>query len=158
MDSALNLKDFLILRALVVVAVSLLIAALGNCLRPSPLAWDWRPPPPSAPVLEDFQELQAAMARPETIVVDARADLFYEMGHLPGAVNLPQEDSDEAAVAAWRQSLPPGADLIVYCSDAHCPMAAQLSERLMALGLRPTIFKPGFDAWEERGLPVEGLQ
>lgn|GEM_PF-2497978 len=160
MEFSTSRKDFreLAFRALIITAVSLVFAGLCNSLRPTPLAWDWRPPPPLAPVMEDFEELQAALAQPETVLVDARADLFYEMGHLPGAVNLSQEDSDDSAVAAWRQKLPPGANIIVYCSDAHCPMAAQLSERLMALGLSPTIFKPGFDAWEERGLPVEGIE
>lgn len=159
MEFSLDRKDFfdLFIRAGLIAVVSLAAACLCNGLRPAPLAWDWRPPVPLAPVMEDFQELQAAMARPETILVDARADLFYEMGHLPGAVNLPLEDIDSAALAAWRSELPPEADIIVYCSDSLCPMAAQLSEQMMALGLSPSIFKPGFDAWEERGLPVEAL-
>lgn len=158
-EISINRKDLtdMVIRALIVAVVSLAAAGLCNGLRPEPLAWDWRPPAPLAPVMEDFQELQAALARPETVLVDARADLFYEMGHLPGAVNLPLDDTDSAALAAWRSELPPGADIIVYCSDAHCPMAAQLSEQMMALGLSPRIFKPGFDAWEERGLPVETL-
>lgn len=160
MKFSLNWKDFrdLLIRTVIIAAVSLMVAGLYNGLRPEPLAWDWQPPAPLAPIMEDFQELQAAMARPETILVDARADLFYEMGHLPGAVNLPLEDIDSAALAAWRNELPPEANIIVYCSDSLCPMAAQLSEQMLALGLSPSIFKPGFDAWEERGLAVEGLQ
>lgn len=160
MEFSLNRKDFrdLLIRAALIAVVSLVVAGLCNGLRPEPLAWDWRPSLPLAPIMEDFQELQAALARPETILVDARADLFYEMGHLPGAVNLPLEDIDSATLAAWRSELTPEANIIVYCSDSLCPMAAQLAEQMMALGLRPSIFKPGFDAWEERGLPVEGLQ
>lgn len=160
MKFSLNRKDLrdLLVRAILIAAVSLTAAGMCNGLRPEPLAWDWRPPAPLALVIEDFQELQAAMARPETILVDARADLFYEMSHLPGAVNLPLEDIDSATLTAWRNGLPPEANIIVYCSDSLCPMAAQLSEQMLALGLSPSIFKPGFDAWEERGLPVEGLQ
>lgn len=107
--------------------------------------------------MDDSRLLQDALSRPETVLVDARADFFYEMGHIPGAVSLPLDDHNSESLAAWKRTLPPGAAIIVYCSDSLCPMAAQLAEKMMALGLAPKIFMPGFDAWEEMGLPVESL-
>lgn len=160
MNVAVARRDFLDLvrRAVLIAVVAAAAAGLFNGLRPTPLAWDWRPSPPLAPVFSDFQELQELMARPETVLVDARADLFYEMGHLPGAVSRPLEEADPAALTAWAKSLPPGAAIIVYCSDELCSMAAELAEKMMALGLAPRIFGPGYDAWEELGLPVESLE
>jgi len=107
--------------------------------------------------LEDFQLLKDALSRPETVLVDVRADFFYEMGHIPGAISMPLDDHNSESLAAWKRTLSPGATIIVYCSDSLCPMAAQVSEKLMAIGLTPKIFNPGFDAWEEMGLPVESL-
>lgn len=147
----------MVFRALLIVLAAIAAAGLFNGLRPMPMPWVWRPPPPLAPVLDDTQLLQDALSRPETVLVDARADFFYEMGHIPGAINMPLDDHNSESLAAWKRTLPPGATIIVYCSDSLCPMAAQLAEKMMALGLAPKIFKPGFDAWEEMGLPVESF-
>jgi len=141
-------------RALTIAAFSLATAWAVNYLRPAPLAWDWQPPPPAAETINDFEVLQAALTRPETVLVDARAAFFYQMGHLPGAVSLPVEETETAELETWRAALPSGVEIIIYCSDFLCPMADQLARKMMPLGLKPIVFSPGYDAWEEMGLPV----
>jgi rhodanese-related sulfurtransferase len=142
-------------KVLVITLMSGLTAWAFNYFRPSPLGWSWLPPPPSAPLTDDFEALKVALQRPETVLVDARPGLFYKMGHLPGAVSLPVDETDEAALSAWRAGQNPKSVIIVYCTDDLCHMADQLSKRLTALGLFPTIFSPGFAGWEEAGLPIE---
>lgn len=145
----------LLAKALIITMVSVSVAAGFNQMRENSLEWDWRPPPPTAPTIEDFSEFQATLTRPETVLVDAREDLFYEMGHIPGAVSLPQDQTDAIALAAWQKTLPPNAVIIIYCSDPLCPMADKLAQKMLSLGLSPSVFKPGFDQWELAGLPVE---
>ena len=125
-----------------------------NHFRPAPLAWDWRPPPPAAPTLTDLAAFRQALARPETVLVDARPALFYKMSHIPGAVSLPDDAADAADLAAWRTGLAPDAAVIIYCTDDLCHLADQLARKLLDLGLTPTIFLPGFSGWEAAGLPV----
>ena len=142
-------------RAAFIIVFSLASAWAVNALRPEPLAWDWRPPAPTAPGLTDFTALDAALAKPQTVLVDARDAFFYQMGHLPSAVSLPLEATGTDELETWRSSLLPEAEIIIYCSDSLCPMADQLAREMMSLGLAPTVFTPGFDAWEEKGRPVE---
>jgi rhodanese-related sulfurtransferase len=141
-------------QALVIVLLALALAWLVNHSRPSPLSWSWRPPPPSAPLMTDLGAFRQALAAPETVLVDARPALFYKMGHIPGAVSLPADETDAAALAAWRAGLTSDAVIIVYCTDDLCHLADQLAQQLLALGLAPAIFAPGFAGWEAAGLPV----
>lgn len=145
----------LMIKALAITVMSVAVAAGFNHFRGTPLEWDWRPPPPTAPVIEDFVELQAALARSETVLVDAREDLFYEIGHIPSAVSLPLDSTDEETLAAWQKTVPQDAVIIIYCSDSLCPMADKLAQKMFPLGLSPSVFKPGFDQWELNELPVE---
>lgn len=153
----LDIDDLAVLmvKALAIAILSAAVAAVFNQARENSLEWDWRPPPPTAPVIEDFTEFQAVLARPETVLVDAREDIFYEIGHIPGAISLPLNQTDEAALSAWRNTLPPDSAVIIYCSDSLCPMADSLAQKMFPLGLSPSVFKPGFDQWELNGLPVE---
>lgn len=142
-------------RLALIAALSIASALVVNGLRSNPPAWKWSPAPPPAPVMEDIDEFQAALKRPETVLIDARDEFFYEMGHIPGAQNLPTQSADAAALELWRTTLGPEAKIIVYCSDEFCPMAYELSEKMISIGLSPIIFKPGFNAWEAQGLRVE---
>lgn len=154
----MNKKRFLnspVRRAALIVLLSLASAVIFNQLRPSAFPWDWKPAPPSASQIDDLAIFQSALSRPETVLVDARDEIFYEIGHIPGAVCLPLESADQKTIETWRAALPPEAEVIVYCSDEFCSMASELAERMTAAGLKPSIFSPGFQAWEERGLPVE---
>lgn len=145
----------LIGKALLIGLLSLATAALVNWLRPLPLAWNWSPPPPVAPVITEIEEMLQIMARPETVLVDAREALFYQLGHLPGAVSLPLDKADNAALAAWRQTLSPEANIVIYCNDSLCHMADELAIKMMAQSLRPSVFLPGFEGWDMAGRPVE---
>lgn len=145
----------LMARVLVIIVVSAILGSSFNHFRAAGLSWQWSPPPASAPIVKNIENLQKALGRPETIIVDARDPLFYQFGHIPGAVSLPLETTDEKALQAWIKNINPKSHIIIYCSDSLCPMADQLAQKIMALGLRPSVFKPGFDEWELSGLEVE---
>jgi mannose-6-phosphate isomerase-like protein (cupin superfamily) len=65
-------------------------------------------------------------------VVDAQPPARYGHGHLPRALNLVAEDSQEYVTGALPN---PAAPVVVYSTDAACPRAAELAARLGALGL-----------------------
>ena len=151
-DSALKK---IIGQALLIGLLSLATAGLVNTLRPAPLAWNWSPPPPLAPVIENINEMRQIMAGPETVLVDAREAIFYRFAHLPGAISLPVAETDAAALEIWRKTLPPDANIIIYCSDSLCHMAEELAQKMMTIGLAPSVFAPGFDGWDMAGQPLE---
>lgn len=83
------------------------------------------------------------------LVLDARALIFYRLGHVPGALSLPRDDF-EGAFQLFRERF--GNDqsrpLVVYCADASCADAALVKKALSALGYSNVgIFVGGWSEW-----------
>jgi rhodanese-related sulfurtransferase len=153
----------LIRPGIIILALSLVSALLANQFRSEPLSWDWRPgelinaqDDPGVVVFEDFLELERLLNDPAVTVVDARDERLYNIGHLPGAVSLPAELASLRA-APFLSGLPDQKSLIlIYCSDAHCPLAERLALAFRELGRdNLKLFRPGFDAWLESGRAIE---
>ncbi|MGH7450675.1 MAG: rhodanese-like domain-containing protein, partial [bacterium] len=70
--------------------------------------------------------VEAAIANHSAVIIDARPDFQYELGHLPGAINIPY-DSNNLVELVNKHSLKNQA-LIVYCSSVHCNAAELLAE------------------------------
>ncbi|MDR2826783.1 MAG: hypothetical protein LBV77_01860 [Candidatus Adiutrix intracellularis] len=151
------MKDIPLLTAkvLVIILISGLTAWAFNYFRPSPLGWSWHHSSPSTPVIDNFEAMNAVLQKPGTVLIDARPSLFYKIGHLPGAINLPVDETDEATLNAWRTGQNSKSIIIIYCTDDLCQMADKLSKRLTVLGMFPIIFSPGFAGWEKANLPIE---
>ncbi len=92
------------------------------------------------------------------LIYDARPAFVYGFGHLPGAVNWPRGSFDsgfserqteiKSAIAADRA-------VVLYCTDAACPDAGAVAERLAKLGYPVSVLDGGYAAWKEAGLPTE---
>jgi mannose-6-phosphate isomerase-like protein (cupin superfamily) len=97
-------------------------------------------------------ELHAALD--SVTVVDAQPPTRYGQRHLPRALNLVAEDSDEHLIGA----LPDRAtSVVVYSTDAACGRAPELAARLEALGYADVrIYGEGVEDWVRAGLPIEG--
>ena len=86
-------------------------------------------------------------------VVDAQPPTPYGQRHLPGAVNLVAEDSDEHVLGALPDTT---AALVVYSTDADCGRAPELAARLEALGYpHVRIYREGIEDWVRAGLAIE---
>jgi rhodanese-related sulfurtransferase len=98
-------------------------------------------------------ELRSALDDGSVTVVDALPPAPYGARHLPGALNLVEEDDD----ARVGDVLPDKAAAIVtYSSDAHCTRGPALAERLQALGYTDVrTYDEGIEGWVGAGLPVE---
>ena len=94
------------------------------------------------------EALAARIARGEVVLVDVRTPEEFAEGHLAGAVNLPLDRFDPAALP--RQS---GRETILYCrSDRRSGIAAEAVAE--ALGQPVRHLDGGIVAWQAAGLPV----
>jgi rhodanese-related sulfurtransferase len=105
--------------------------------------------------LEDFfVRHQAGQA----MVFDARPGFIYQLGHIPGALNLTKHNCDakihdlEAQIKA---ALADGKILVVYCSGIMCPDARAVATYISGFGYPASVFSGGWDAWTEAGMPAE---
>lgn len=101
---------------------------------------------------EDVRRLSAAGA----VVVEALPNEYYEASHIPGAVNLPLDATDEDIVEALPDQ---AADVVVYCSNLECANSTVLAERLEELGYRNVHdYAAGKQDWADAALPLEGKE
>jgi rhodanese-related sulfurtransferase len=74
-------------------------------------------------------ETKKLVAAGSIVLVDARASVYYQTEHIPGAVSLPPGESTDADFAAFAGRYPKNTPLVVYCGSLSCP----LSKRLIAV-------------------------
>lgn len=83
------------------------------------------------------------------VIVDVRDPEDYALGHIPGAINVPQEKWDR----------PEGLDHdrlnVIYCYSQVCHLAAKAAVRFATLGYPVQELEGGFKAWEQHRLEIE---
>ena len=170
-------------RDLIAVAV---MAALGmgcglalNAWRAQPLALRYVPkadrlqqavenflPPAGSPaaaskvVVVDLKTFREMVDGKEARVLDARPEVFYQLGHVPGAINLPREDF-QARYGELRTELErsKARRIVVYCSDSDCEDSQLVAEALVKLAYPSVyVFRGGWDVWTNAHLPEEKAQ
>ena len=105
-------------------------------------------------------EVREARARLEkgALVLDARPRAFYDMGHVPGALPLPEDDFDRT-FASIEDRLRSHFDIIVYCSGYGCEASHIVARKLAGKRIRAAVLHEGWPAWTDAGYPVkEGPQ
>ena len=101
------------------------------------------------------EELRAAIDDGHVTVVDALPPAPYAKRHLPGAVNVVNEHSDEQVRAALPRR---DAVIVTYSTDEDCSRGPELAARLRELGYRHVrVYRGGIEDWVAAGLPVERL-
>ena len=94
----------------------------------------------------------------KALVIDARPAYHYQLGHIPGALNLPKE-SGEAAFDELndtiKQALAENKTIVTYCSGVLCADARTVARRIARRGHDASIFSGGWNAWLDAGLPTE---
>jgi rhodanese-related sulfurtransferase len=99
--------------------------------------------PPGARTIS-WLETKKLLSAGQIVLVDARASVYYETGHIPGAVSLPAVGATREAFADFAAKYPKNMALVVYCGSAQCPLAQQLTEILTgSLGYTDVRDMPG---------------
>jgi len=101
-----------------------------------------------------IEEMQDAWAR-RCIIIDARTEREYIEGHIPGAVLF-----DYYELGRYIQEVLPSIstdqELVIYCAGPDCDDSELLARELYLLGYRNlSVFKGGYEAWIDAGLPLE---
>jgi rhodanese-related sulfurtransferase len=151
-----------LLRSIGLAVMALVLGIAVNALRPAPLPWRYEPPAvrlaqasaageaAAVVVLVSLEEMQALAVDPTVLLLDARPDLFYQLGHIPGAAHLPKDGYAEA-YAGLEPHLRDGGYrlLVIYCSGGDCEDSVFVVEKLRAAGHGPlAIFEGGWEEWE----------
>ena len=148
------------------IAGAVVLGWVLNTLRPNPIPWRYvKPITPAAligtaelgvPGLIELEELRKATPA-EVLIIDARPPLFYRRSHIPGAINLAKEYlARDFSVAEPRLRNAGARRLVVYCAHEECEDAQTVAHELSRMGFeRVAVFKGGWKAWKEAGLPEE---
>lgn len=104
---------------------------------------------------DELIEAPQAKARLDAgaLFLDARPVDFYRMGHIPGALPLPEDDFD-AAFARLEPTLRSRFDLVVYCSGYGCEASHIVAGKLKQRGIQAAILHEGWPAWQDAGYPT----
>lgn len=106
------------------------------------------------PAAVDFQSALHAWKSSGAVFVDAREPAFFEEGHVPGAVNLPQEQIGEAN--AIEKIADKSRPLVVYCTGEDCEDSRVVAMGLLAMGhSNVSVYRGGWEEWSASGSPVE---
>jgi 3-mercaptopyruvate sulfurtransferase SseA len=174
---ALLFKD--LKSAFLLICISFFLGVLVNQVRDKPLAWRYQSKkerlqkqitklagsnPEKSSVQAGHQnslsldEFRKVVASKQSLILDARPEIFYRLGHVPGALSLPREDF-EKAYARLRASLErngKNAGIVVYCSDISCEDSKLVQEALLRLGYSDVkLFAGGWEEWTGERLPEE---
>jgi rhodanese-related sulfurtransferase len=85
------------------------------------------------------------------VIIDARTEIEFKRGHVPGAINAPPRK-----ILLKTARLPKNKDLeiVIYCG--HAPRAWIAKKLLAARGYRNTALLAGhMKGWKKAGLPLE---
>lgn len=84
------------------------------------------------------------------LFLDARPVAFYKMGHIPGALPLPEDDF-EGSFHSLEARLRSRFDIIVYCSGFGCEASHIVARKLKERGIQADVLEEGWPAWTDAG-------
>ena len=154
-----------------------LLGIASNAMRHPPIPWSYLPKDarmaaavtsisgsPRLPTTDHSEAIEKiklaqvvdAVREKRASVVDARPSLFYRMGHLPGAINIPREQFQTDYLKHPELARDKQRPVIIYCQTVSCEDSTWVAKGLQALGHRKvTIFAEGWDAWQAAGQRME---
>jgi rhodanese-related sulfurtransferase len=99
-------------------------------------------------------EARALWRRRSTVFLDVRPALEYRLGHIRGALSLPEEDF-EKGFPRLKARLERARVIVVYCKSEDCAKSLWTAIRLRNEGLTQTrIYPHGWYEWSDHGLPA----
>ena len=84
----------------------------------------------------------------DVVIIDVREAKDFKKGHVPGAINLPQEKW--GTLAGLRRDTMN----IIYCYAQNCHLGAHAAMQFAAKGYSVMEMDGGFESWKENGLKI----
>ena len=84
----------------------------------------------------------------DVVIIDVREAKDFKKGHVPGAINLPQEKW--GTLAGLRRDTMN----IIYCYAQNCHMGAHAAMQFAAKGYSVMEMDGGYESWKENGLKI----
>ena len=84
------------------------------------------------------------------VLVDVRAEVLFEQGHIDGAINIPQPRLNEKRLAEY----PTDTLFVVYCAGPHCNGTEKAAIRLAKLGRPVKKMIGGVTGWLDEGFTL----
>jgi rhodanese-related sulfurtransferase len=82
----------------------------------------------------------------EMLILDVRASLLYDIGHISGAVHFPESDWNGPRLANFTRDR--SRWVVVYCSDASCDDSKKVAQLLIEKGLNNvSVLTTGWTGW-----------
>jgi rhodanese-related sulfurtransferase len=115
---------------------------------------------PGDPPFVNIDEAYLEYTQNTALFVDARDEMEFLCGTIPGSVNIPFEYLPEGDLSVYFDSVLNGAPrdttLIIFCSGEECDLSLHLARNMQSLGYTNTlIFFGGSREWESSGLEIE---
>lgn len=105
--------------------------------------------------LDEFYPLQASG---DALIYDVRVPYFYNIDHVPGAVNWPHtkyEEQIQQRDIEIQEARNAGKPIVLYCTSLLCPEARNVAKKLTRRGYDVSVLTMGMDSWRDAELPVE---
>ncbi len=145
-----------LVKCLLICALSGGLAVVFNSARPNPYTFAELSHPQPPEILEiATADLVQDYSAEKFSFVDARSAMEFEMGHVPGAVNIPI-DKEGAELADLAAKVDSDRKVIVYCDGLACGKSMIVAKKLRGLGFKDiSIYTDGIDGWIGAGMDLE---
>ncbi len=92
-------------------------------------------------------------SRPDLVIIDARKASDYRKGHIEGAINLPNTETNAETLAKVLPSK--DTPVLFYCNGIRCGRSVESAQIALKAGYTQVYwFRGGIQEWEAKGLPV----
>ena len=144
--------------------ISLTISVFINLFRPKPILYIAK----NLEIIKDIDQINKDVSNPmirtidieiaktlfetNTLFVDARAEEYFENGHIPNAIC---NDDINLLIEKIDSRIQVDEGFIIYCSDDDCGSSEELAYKLQEQGFMSIyVFKGGWKQWTNNNLPV----
>ena len=96
-------------------------------------------------------------AKENFLIIDCRSELFYQLGHIPNAINMPlDKTSAQSQLDDLRPAFESDNEIVIYSDYANMAELMSLAPQLkQSTSKQIHILQGGWQAWLEGGMPVE---
>jgi ArsR family transcriptional regulator len=96
------------------------------------------------------EELVSRMRDGTVTLIDVRPEHEFDIGHLPGAINIPFNKLEKRL-----SRLPKASGIVAYCRGPYCVLSFEAVALLRAKGYQAHRLVDGFPEWKAAGFEVE---